>query len=45
LSRWQYLLQDYCLKLLREKDDLKQLSRMAANTAKTFENTSRGFVK
>jgi len=29
----------------REKDDVKEFSRMAANTAKTFENTSREFTK
>ena len=29
----------------REKDDVKEFSRMAANTAKTFENTSREFAK
>jgi hypothetical protein len=29
----------------REKDDVKELSRMAANTARTFENTSREFAK
>jgi hypothetical protein len=29
----------------REKDDLKEFSRMAANTARTFENTSREFTK
>ena len=29
----------------REKDDVKEFSRMAANTAKTFENTSREFGK
>ena len=28
----------------REKDDVKEFSRMAANTAKMFENTSREFV-
>jgi hypothetical protein len=29
----------------REKDDVKEFSRMAANTARTFENTSREFTK
>jgi hypothetical protein len=29
----------------REKDDVKEFSRMAANTAKTFENTSRELAK
>jgi phage-related tail protein len=29
----------------REKDDVKEFSRIAANTAKTFENTSRELVK
>jgi phage-related tail protein len=29
----------------REKDDVKEFSRMAANTARTFENTSREFAK
>jgi hypothetical protein len=29
----------------RGKDDVKEFSRMAANTAKTFENTSREFGK
>jgi phage-related tail protein len=28
----------------REKDDVKEFSRIAANTARTFENTSREFV-
>jgi hypothetical protein len=29
----------------REKDDVKEFSRIAANTAKTFENTSRELAK
>ena len=29
----------------REKDDVKEFSRIAANTARTFENTSREFAK
>ncbi|MDQ6865079.1 MAG: hypothetical protein M3044_14795 [Thermoproteota archaeon] len=29
----------------REKDDVKEFSKMAANTARTFENTSREFAK
>jgi phage-related tail protein len=29
----------------REKDDVKEFSRIAANTARTFENTSREFGK
>jgi hypothetical protein len=29
----------------REKDDVKEFSRMATNTARTFENTSREVVK
>jgi hypothetical protein len=29
----------------REKEDIKQFSRMAANIAKSFENTSREFAK
>ena len=29
----------------REKDDVKEFSRTAANTARTFENTSRDFAK
>jgi hypothetical protein len=29
----------------RQKDDVKQFSRMAANTAKTFETTSKEFAK
>jgi hypothetical protein len=29
----------------REKDDVKEFSRIAANTARTFENTSRQFAK
>lgn len=28
-----------------ERDDIKELSRLAANTAKTFENTSKEFSK
>jgi len=28
-----------------EKDDVKEFTRMAANTARTFENTSREFAK
>ncbi|MFY9796800.1 MAG: hypothetical protein WAJ93_14015 [Candidatus Nitrosopolaris sp.] len=28
----------------REKDDVKEFSRIAANTARTFENTSREFA-
>ncbi len=28
----------------REKDDAKEFSRIAANTARTFENTSRKFT-
>jgi hypothetical protein len=28
----------------RGKDDVKEFSRIAANTARTFENTSREFV-
>ena len=31
--------------VLRGKDDVKQFSRMAANTAKTFETTSKEFAK
>ncbi|MFY9872913.1 MAG: hypothetical protein WAK17_24645 [Candidatus Nitrosopolaris sp.] len=27
----------------REKDDVKEFSRIATNTARTFENTSRDF--
>jgi hypothetical protein len=29
----------------REKDDIKEFSRMAANNARTFESTSREFAK
>jgi hypothetical protein len=29
----------------RGKDDVKEFSRIAANTARTFENTSRDFGK
>jgi hypothetical protein len=29
----------------RQIDDVKEFSRMAANTARTFENTSREFAK
>ena len=29
----------------RQKDDVKEFSRMAVNTARTFENTSREFAK
>jgi hypothetical protein len=29
----------------REKEDVKEFSRIAANTARTFENTSREFGK
>jgi hypothetical protein len=29
----------------RQKDDVKEFSRMATNTARTFENTSREFAK
>jgi hypothetical protein len=29
----------------REKDDVKEFSRIAANTARSFENTSREFAK
>jgi hypothetical protein len=29
----------------RQKDDVKEFSRIAANTARTFENTSREFTK
>ena len=28
-----------------ERDDIKELSRLAANTAKTFENTSKEFSR
>jgi len=29
----------------REKDNVKEFSRISANTARTFENTSREFAK
>ena len=29
----------------REKDDVKEFSRIAANTARAFENNSREFAK
>jgi phage-related tail protein len=37
-------IEGYATLVQREKEDVKQFSRMAANTAKTFENTSREFA-